>query len=167
MTLCIWSERVAMLLDGEDATARKHVVACAECAGLLAELQADRELLRSMPVPPMQVRLPRRHGLWAWPAALAASLAIGVWLWPQPAPVEPMAVAVKAPAAPSPELARRPAPVRRVPKPAAQTLSLAAALEAALPPHAAPPVAAKGDVVVAMQTEDPNVVIVLVGDSDD
>ena len=165
MKTCEWQERVAMLLDTEDAATLGHVASCAACAGLLADLESDRETLRSMPVPDMTLgRIRRPTAILPW--AAAAAVLLGLWLWPRPAAVEPLEIAVRAPSAPAiPRAEPRPIapqPQKRSPQP-----RLAEALEAALPPLVNPPVAAKGDVVVAMQTEDPNVVIVLIGDSDE
>ena len=175
MKECDWSERVAMLVDANDAGTRAHVASCASCQQLLAELEGDRDLLRSMPVPEMQVRDRRRPVVWPWAGAVAAALVLGVWLWP--AEVEQLAISVSVPPAPAwVGQASRPAadlpvgspsrsavraarPPRREPAPP----RLAEALEAALPPLANPPAAADGDVVVAMKTEDPDVIIVLVG----
>jgi hypothetical protein len=152
----------------------EHVGACPACSSLLAELESDRSLLQSMPVPPMRLRYIGRHTYrWVLAAAVAASLALCIWLWPNPAPVETLQIAVRAPSAPEVRLVSRP-PVAELQQPRRQVnrdkpaMSLAAALEAALPPLAYPPVTAKDDVVIAMQTEDPNVMIVLLqGDSDE
>jgi hypothetical protein len=175
MNECDWSERVAMLVDTNDPGTRAHVATCAACQQLLAELEADRHLLRSMPVPEMQVRVRRRPVVWTWAAAIAAALVIGVWLWP--AEVERLAISVPVPPAPvGVGQASRPAAdlpvgspsrsavrVARAPRREPAPQRLAEALEAALPPLVNPPAAADGDVVVAMKTEDPDVIIVLVG----
>jgi hypothetical protein len=166
MKTCDWQERVAMLLDQEEAAAREHVTSCSACADLLAELESDRDLLRSSPVPDMRLpRIRRRPPVWVW--AAAAAVLLSIWLWPRPAAVEPLEIAVRAPAAP--EITRsEPRQVAARPRKRPTQPRLAEALEAALPPLVHPPVAANGEVVVAMQTEDPNVIIVLVqGDSDE
>jgi hypothetical protein len=171
MKPCDWQERVAMLLDEEDGAARQHVALCPSCAALLGELDADRELLRSMPVPEMHLAPIRRRRLAVWAWAAAAAVLFTLWLWPRPAAVEPLQIAVRAPAAPELTLPeRRPEPrvAARRPRAREHRSRLAEALEAALPPLVHPPVSARGDVVVALQTEDPNVIIVLVrGDSDE
>lgn len=172
---CDWSERVALLLDEENAATRAHVGRCPECAALLTELESDRDLLRSMPVPemrPVRVRDSRKQ-LLSWIAAAAAAILLGVWQWPRPAAIEPMQIAIRTPAVPDMGLTipvtASAAAAAKLPKPrrAQETPSLARALEEALPPEVHPPVVAKGKVVIAMQTEDPNVIIVLLGGSDD
>lgn len=181
MSVCDWSERVALLVDEDDAGTRAHVASCPACAELLDELRGDRDLLRSMPVPTMAFpRVPARRTGWQWVAVAAALLAVAfLWMHTSRQSEEPMRAIAKPPEAPAqpatrpvverPRVtARTPRPRRPVRVPAHQDVSLAAALEAALPPLVNAPVAAAGDVVVAMQTEDPSVWIVLIGgDSND
>ena len=168
MKVCDWQERVAMLIDQEEIKAREHVASCPACSGLLADLEADRDLLRSSPVPDMRLPRIRRRtpAVWAW-AVAAAVLLLTLWVWPRPAAVEPLKIVVRAPVAPE-VIRSEPQRVAQKPRKRQSQARLAEALEAALPPLVHPPVAAKGEVVVALQTEDPNVIIVLVqGDSDE
>ena len=169
---CEHFEQTAQLLDFEDVEARAHAQSCEACTALLQELDSDRELLRAAPVPEMRMPAPRRRPvLWQW-AAVAAAVLISLLLWPQDREIEQLAVRVPAPPVvdvPSPSARVE---VRQKPQLAAAKKevapSLAQALQDALPPEGQPMVAANTDVVVAMQTEDPDVVIVLVGgDSND
>ena len=174
---CSWLERVAIAMDADwtpDIDA--HVAGCAECGALLA----DRQLLREAPEIAPEVyesvrarvmeRVRPSLPAWWWRAAAAVLLAVaGVAAWwsVQVPEAERLRIAVAAPAAPAPQ----PAALRRstVPResrratrsdPVALALTLREQLEP-LPP------AAQGDVAVTMQTEDPNVVIMLVEGDDD
>jgi hypothetical protein len=154
----------------QDRETLAHIAGCSSCAALLAELEADRALLRELPVPDMRVRLPRRRPV-VWPWAAAAAVLAGMWFWPRTEPVQTLAYRPPSPAAPEvrvapgqpepPRAAREVRAPRVIRQPAAT--GLAEALEAALPPSVNPPAAAAGEVVIAMKTEDPDVIIVLVG----
>ena len=175
---CEWMERVAFALDGEWAPEiEAHVAACAECR----ELLADRELLRAAPeIAPevfaavrAQVLSRVRPSSSAWWQIAAAVLVgvLGIAWWALRVPeAETLEIAIAAPAAPVVERVRTTAPLRsrlgreRVPQEKPDAVRLAMAMREELDP--APP-RMKGDVAVAMQTEDPDVFILLVGEDDD
>jgi hypothetical protein len=175
---CEWMERVAFALDGEwTPDIEAHVAACAECR----ELLADRELLRVAPeiAPEVFAAVRARvlldvrpsYSTW-WQLAAAVALAVGgiAW-WALRVPeAERLEIAIAAPAAPVVERVRSTAPSRsrlgtgRVPREKPDAVRLAMAIREELDP--APP-RMEGDVAVAMQTEDPDVFILLVGGDDD
>ena len=176
---CAWMERVAFALDGEwTPEIEAHVASCAECR----ELLADRELLRAAPQIAPEVfaavrdgvmeRLRPSYTIWWKVAAAVAVVALGTAWWTLRMPeAERLDLAVAAPAAPAVE---RMAParqvsvvtrkVRRAGDTQVDTARLAMAIREELDP--APP-RIEGDVAVAMQTEDPEVFILLVGGDDD
>ena len=178
---CGWMERVALALDGEwTPEVERHVAACAECR----ELLADRELLRAAPeIGPEAFTAVRErvmaevrpsYAMW-WRAAaavLVAAVGLTWWLIRMPEP-ERLEIAVRAPAVVASrngaaEAARGLKPTllikraSRVTAPDAVTLAMR--LREELDP--APP-RVEGEVGVAMQTEDPEVFILLVGGEDD
>jgi hypothetical protein len=171
-------ERVALALDGEfTPEIERHMAMCAECR----ELLADRELLRAAPeIAPesyaavrerVLARVSRPNAVW-WRAAAAVVLAaagLTWWLLRMPE-AERLEIAVASPAAPVVERPRARAELRAAPGTVRRrvertdAVSLAMRLRAELDP--APP-RMMGDVAVAMQTEDPEVFILLVGGADD
>jgi hypothetical protein len=175
MKTCEWMERVAAAMDDEwTPEVHAHASACPECR----ELLADREWLRVAPEIPEamlaevrarvmeRVEPPRR---WWWAAAAAATMAVaGFTWWATPLPeIQPLHAKIPAPPAPSiAAVVKAPArTVRHGVRPdGSQPAALAQALRDVLEPDAAPTVAADGPLVVAMQTEDPTVVIVLVSE---
>ena len=134
MTEC-WSEgELRAYHDGElpvreMSRVREHLLECAPCAGLYAELSERSArlavwLLR-LPEPPALSRLPDTprpsRGSWrgaATAVAVAASLGVALILFPKR--TEPVWVAPRpqapAPAAPKPPLVVKPAIIRRAPR---------------------------------------------------
>jgi hypothetical protein len=179
MKTCSWMERVALAMDGEwTPEVESHVNLCSECR----ELFEDRDLLREPPlVPDSAIAAVRARVLkqvspsrsWFWQIAatvLIAAAGIGWWLL-RPPVLERIDVAVAAPGVPELVPAHEPIRVARVPrdvrrvKPSRSPASLALALRDAMGPQTAPPVSGSGSVLLAVQTEDPDVVIVLVSES--
>jgi hypothetical protein len=168
-------ERVALAMDAEwTPEVEAHASGCAECR----ELLADRDRLGTLqPIPDAALAAVRARVLdrvapshrWWWAVAASLIILLGGVTWRAASlpDAEPLRAAVPAPAAPviQPVGRARPAPLpQRQLRPAPQPAALARALREVLEPETAPPVAADGPVVVAMQTEDPTVVIVLVGE---
>jgi hypothetical protein len=171
-------EQVVLAMEEEwTPEIERHTAECAECR----ELLADRELLREAPlIPDTALAALRARVLqqvapspsWMWRAAAAAVLAaagISWWIL-RPAEVLRMEVAVWAPKAP--QLVRSRAATekkvvqrREFNKPGNRPAALAMALRDAMGPETAPPVSGSSSVLVAVQTEDPQVMIVLVSES--
>jgi hypothetical protein len=171
-------EQVALGMDGEwTPEIERHAAECQECSALLA----DRELLREAPTIPeaavaevrarvMKQVAPSRSQMWLAAAAVFVAAAGITWWVLRPAEVQHMEVAVSAPAAPqlmpvsaSPATQRVRRAIRS--KPANGQATLAMALREAMGPQTAPPVSGSGSVLVAVQTEDPEVMIVLVDEA--
>ncbi|HKE25831.1 MAG TPA: zf-HC2 domain-containing protein [Bryobacteraceae bacterium] len=174
-----WQERIALaaggdLREAERAGLEAHVAECAPCADELAALQRSLALLREAHEEPMAeahfaaVRgrvlaeidaRPRRR--WEWAAALAAAalLLAGVFVFlrtphqkssprrPVAAVTAPPAPSIAAPARPPTRRRRLGAPIRRV----RGTVN--------------PAEVSSEPVVVKLLTDDPNVVIYWIGDS--
>ena len=189
---CEWMERVALALDGAwTPEVEAHVARCAECR----ELLADQALLREAPEIAPEVyaavragvmeRVRPSYAVW-WRAAAAVVLAVtGIAWWTLRVPeAERLDIAVAAPKAPvvrptAPLRSRLRTPLRtwrEVPsEPRASAsgrrdrtrpdpIALALAVREELNPS---PPRLTGDVAVAMQTEDPEVFILLVGGDDE
>jgi len=178
MNTCAWMERVALAMDsGWTREIEQHAAECPECR----ELLADRDLLREAPLIPESALTALRARVlekvapshsWMWRAAAAVVLAAaGISWWVlRPPEVQRMEIVVAAPAAPA-VLQARAATVRepvaraKAAKRSNGQASLALALRDAMEPQTAPPVSGTGSVLVAVQTDDPEVMIVLVSES--
>lgn len=174
---CEWMERVALALDGEwTPEIENHVARCAECR----ELLADRELLREAPeIAPevyaaVRARVMERvrplYAVW-WRAAAAVVLAVaGIVWWTLRVPEgERLDIAVAAPKAPvlaAVAPVQRPPAVPKVRRAVGRPDPVALALAVREELNPSPP-KLSGDVAVAMQTEDPEVFILLVGGDDE
>lgn len=179
---CEWMERVALAMDGEwTPEIEIHVARCSECR----ELLADQALLREAPEIAPEVyaavragvmeRVRPSYAVW-WRAAAAVVLAVAgiAWWTMRVPPAERLDIAVAAPTAPL--RSRLSPPLREVPsEPRASAsgvrastrpdpIALALAVREELNPS---PPKLTGDVAVAMQTEDPEVFILLVGEDDE
>jgi hypothetical protein len=164
-------ERVAVAMDGEWTPAiERHAAVCHECS----ELLEDRELLREPPVlsddalATVRTRVLKEVGhsrspLWQAAAALLLAAGGATWWLTRLPEVEPLHVTVAAPTAPMPT--RKPLRARAPEMVSARPADLALALRDALGPQTSPPVSGSSAVLVAMETEDPDVLIVLVSDS--
>lgn len=172
-----WEERIALaaggdLDDGKRAAVEDHVAACAPCAALLADLRASLVLLRDVHNEPIEeahlaalrarvmasVDAPRR---WPWVAAVAFACgavlaAAAAWFRPAPVP-EPPPLAVAAP--PAPDALLRAMPDRSLTVAAPKRTPYRAATARERAQFAVEPV------VVKLFTEDPNVVIYWIGDT--
>lgn len=184
MNACDRAEHVALYVGGdlapaESAAVQRHATECAECRALLADLMVDAALLRAPVELPaaafsdvrsaVSTRLQSfRHYLW-WPAAAAAAAALATLAWYTQEvnrPLDGLDIVVSAPAAPrvalpqpaTAEVSQRRPTIRHRHDPAA----LAMALRAMLPPVNAAPAASSSPVLITTQTEDPNVVIILI-----
>jgi anti-sigma factor RsiW len=169
-----WEERIALaagadLDDAGWAEMESHVASCPSCAALLKELRESLDLLREVHSEPIaEARLAAvrarvmgaidsRRWLWAAAATLAcatALLAAAVWFRPARVPHPPL-LAVAPPAALQPQPHRSlmvAAPVRVLARSRAATIR-----------HRPP--APSEPVVMKLFTEDPNVVIYWIGDS--
>ena len=159
MNCTAWEERIALFAGGDSTgdemlAVRAHLEACRECARFAAEMREDLAALGDLadvPQPALAVvragvlaRIAERSPGWfAWwkAAAAAAALSAVVLLWP--GPVETLVV--RAPAPPgAPE-------VRVAPRPAPQPLPDGRGSAPA------------GASIIKIYTDDPDVVILLVG----
>ena len=172
---CGWMERVAFALDGEwTPEVERHLAGCSECRALLA----DRELLRATPEIAAEAYTAVRervmaavrpsYAMW-WRAAAAVGLVMaGVAWWSVRLPeAERLEIAVRAPGVVA--IPNSAAQAARTLKPAprmARTDGVALAMRLREELEAQPP-RIPGEVGVAMQTEDPEVFILLVGGEDD
>ncbi|MDZ4797154.1 MAG: hypothetical protein SGI92_03245 [Bryobacteraceae bacterium] len=166
---CPHAEEVA-LLESAGPELRAHLAGCAECRELLDDLLSDQALLREPPTVPEGVvakAVLRRLAVRRWsvlPAGLAAAAALAfVILRPLPVPqtlaLTPPAPAVAGVVTPSRKVERRhPAPRPRITDP---TL-LMANLKAMLQTGSTATASADTSVLITTQTDDPDVVIVLV-----
>jgi hypothetical protein len=166
-------ERVAVAMDSEwTPEIESHASVCHECS----ELLADRELLQEPPtlsedaLATVRTRVLKQVGHSRpplWQAAAAVFLTAGglTWWLTRLPDVEPLHVTVAAPTAPMPLPTRKPLRARAPEVISARPAALALALRDALEPQTAPPVSGSSAVLVAMETEDPDVLIVLVSDS--
>lgn len=182
MKRCPEPEDLALFVDGGHTDAEsilQHLEECESCSDLLAELRADAAVLAVQPQLPaasleevrkrVESRLaPRR---WRWVGAAAAAVLVTAWIWParelelgNVAVAVPAVMDVPIPKAP-PETQHRVARKKPVPKPDQVEEALMDALERYMDPAAAP-AALAGDVVVAMQTADPDVMIILLPEGD-
>lgn len=186
MNTCEWTERVALSVDQNSTDVDRHVSACSECRELLADLHAGRDLLQeTLWIPEKAYEDVRarvlesvRPSRWPWAVAAAVALvALGASIWGSYelyVPVEPLEIAIERSHAPvivqaaaASSLPDRCSAARQhvtVPRAGARN-HLALALRDMLGPGNAPPVAAAGAVVMSIQTEDPDVLIVLVPES--
>lgn len=191
MKVCPSLEDLA-LYAGEESVSpslREHVAHCAECATLVREFEADRVTLQHPPAIPEEVYaavqrnvladLPRPSSArrYAWAAAIAAgvaAIAFSPALRREPAAQKtmPAAVAELRTAPHRLEAVKRdPAPRRKAraprksPPASLPDAGLIAALDALYETEAPAVVPYDGEVVIAIQTQDPNVTIVLLGDS--
>jgi len=176
----------------ERAGVATHIIECSACGALVAELQSDRELLQTHPDIPSEAiqevhrrvmsELPAAGSLrrYLWPAAIAACVALLaltstlVRRQPVAQPISNREVRTAPPPIASekaPELqqttrvqSQLSRKIRRRPAKSSDA-ELIAALDQLFETEPQAPAATDGQVVITMLTEDPNVTIILLGDS--
>ena len=178
-----WEEKIALaagadLDDGDCAALEDHLAACPACAALLADLRASVGLLQDLHNEPLEeahlaavrarvmaaVDAPRR---WPWAAAVVfacgAVLALAaVWFRPRPVPELPV-LAVGAPRAGSDRSLTVAAPKGAPLRAATARARSRVRTHAQVTPERLP--ASSEPVVVKLFTDDPNVVIYWIGDT--
>jgi len=170
-----WEEKIALAAGGDlrDNDRERHLSDCPQCAATLAALRESLALLQEAHAGPIgeahyaavRARVlsridTRRNRRWLWaPAVLAATAVVAILLWPTSPPVPPPPfVAIAAP--PAPTLPNTPAPHN--PVNLHRHIRAATVRERPVARTAPAPTA---PVLVKFVTDDPNVVIYWIGDS--
>jgi hypothetical protein len=183
MKQCPWAEQVAISLDGnfESPELRRHLTACSDCRELLEELQSDRLLLQQAPeieesafdevrgaVLDRIVHRPRRAWMAVAAGVIVAALGATVWLnslRPSDVPEAAALRPVPAPAVIAVPVTRP--PVKHRARPAVSADRLALELSKMLEQTHRGPVTSDAGVVITAATSDPDVVFVLIGDTNE
>jgi anti-sigma factor RsiW len=158
-----------------------HIASCEECSATVEDLRADRALFAAIPELPetaiaelherviSRLQTPRRY---AWPAAIAACIAAAAVIatqagsYKEPPPPPPLKqLAMRIPEAPQPLQIKKTHRVQPRKSQRASDAALIAAIDNLFEPEPHPVAPISGPVVITMQTQDPNVTIILLPES--
>jgi hypothetical protein len=166
-----WEEKIALTAGGDlcDNDLEQHLAECQHCAATLAALRESLALLQEAHADPIaeahyaavRARVlsridSRRNRRWLWAPALVGAAVAAIALITLPSVPPPPPVVIVAPPAPAAAL-HAPAPARAAN--VSERRASARRRPAAKPPLPSPPV------LVKFVTDDPNVVIYWLGDS--